>query len=411
MTGTAATKVTAAESVGAAETVGRKKMRETAETVTEEEKAYIHWLYQAVGVGSRGFLRSLATLGTPRELYRLTVSGALSEKVSERYEKKVAKMSEFSRGYDVAGMYGRMRERGIFLVTEDEPQFPERLSRIPDKPYALYFAGRLPQAEKRAVAVIGARECTAYGRYMAEQFGAAFAKAGIQVISGMARGIDGIGQTAALKEGGYSLGVLGCGVDICYPGENRELYETLLAAGGICSEYAPGTEPRAVLFPPRNRIISGLCDAVLVVEAREKSGTLITVDMALEQGREVYALPGRATDPLSGGCNRLIRQGAGLASSPEEVLEELMGGAGRGLFAGSKGKAVQGRLVFLEGVQGELWEILDFNPLPAQELQRRYEEKYGKTVALPILFKELLELCAGGYAGQVGGRYFMRICS
>lgn len=411
MTGTAATKVTAAESVRAAETVGRKKMRETAETVTEEEKAYIHWLYQAVGVGSRGFLRSLATLGTPRELYRLTVSGALSEKVSERYEKKVAKMSEFSRGYDVAGMYGRMRERGIFLVTEDEPQFPERLSRIPDKPYALYFAGRLPQAEKRAVAVIGARECTAYGRYMAEQFGAAFAKAGIQVISGMARGIDGIGQTAALKEGGYSLGVLGCGVDICYPGENRELYETLLAAGGICSEYPPGTEPRAVLFPPRNRIISGLCDAVLVVEAREKSGTLITVDMALEQGREVYALPGRATDPLSGGCNRLIRQGAGLASSPEEVLEELMGGAGRGLFAGSKGKAVQGRLVFLEGVQGELWEILDFNPLPAQELQRRYEEKYGKTVALPILFKELLELCAGGYAGQVGGRYFMRIGS
>lgn len=411
MTGTAETKVTAAESVGAAETVGRKKMRETAETVTEEEKAYIHWLYQAVGVGSRGFLRSLATLGTPRELYRLTVSGALSEKVSERYEKKVAKMSEFSRGYDVAGMYGRMRERGIFLVTEDEPQFPERLSRIPDKPYALYFAGRLPQAEKRAVAVIGARECTAYGRYMAEQFGAAFAKAGIQVISGMARGIDGIGQTAALKEGGYSLGVLGCGVDICYPGENRELYETLLAAGGICSEYPPGTEPRAVLFPPRNRIISGLCDAVLVVEAREKSGTLITVDMALEQGREVYALPGRATDPLSGGCNRLIRQGAGLASSPEEVLEELMGGAGRGLFAGSKGKAVQGRLVFLEGVQGELWEILDFNPLPAQELQRRYEEKYGKTVALPILFKELLELCAGGYAGQVGGRYFMRIGS
>lgn len=411
MTGTAATKVIAAESVGAAETVGRKKMRETAETVTEEEKAYIHWLYQAVGVGSRGFLRSLATLGTPRELYRLTVSGALSEKVSERYEKKVAKMSEFSRGYDVAGMYGRMRERGIFLVTEDEPQFPERLSRIPDKPYALYFAGRLPQAEKRAVAVIGARECTAYGRYMAEQFGAAFAKAGIQVISGMARGIDGIGQTAALKEGGYSLGVLGCGVDICYPGENRELYETLLAAGGICSEYPPGTEPRAVLFPPRNRIISGLCDAVLVVEAREKSGTLITVDMALEQGREVYALPGRATDPLSGGCNRLIRQGAGLASSPEEVLEELMGGVGRGLFAGSKGKAVQGRLVFLEGVQGELWEILDFNPLPAQELQRRYEEKYGKTVALPILFKELLELCAGGYAGQVGGRYFMRIGS
>lgn len=373
----------------------------------EEEKAYIHWLYQSVGMGNRGFLRSLAALGTPRELYRLTVSGALSGKLSERFQKKAAQMSEFTKGYDVAGVYGRMRERGISLVTEGEPQFPERLSGIPDKPYALYYAGKLPQEGKKSVALIGARDCTPYGRYMAEQFGAAFAKAGVQVVSGMARGIDGIGQRAALRGGGYSLGVLGCGVDLCYPRENRELYEALLAAGGVCSEYPPGTEPRAMLFPPRNRIISGLCDAVLVVEARERSGTLITVDMALEQGREVYALPGRATDPLSGGCNRLIRQGAGLVSSPEELLEELTGGKGVPKGNGRK-KAVQETLVFLEGVQGELWEILDFNPLPAQELQRRYEEKYGKTIALPVLFRELLELCAGGHAGQVGGGYFMR---
>lgn len=390
-------------------------------TVTEEEKAYLHWLYQAVGMGSRGFLRSLAVLGTPEELYRMTVSGALSKKVSERYRKKAAHMAEFTGGYDVAEAYGRMRERGISLVTEGEPDFPERLTRIPDKPYALYYAGKLPREGQKAVALIGARDCTAYGRYMAEQFGAAFAKAGVQVISGMARGIDGIGQRAALREGGYSLGVLGCGVDFCYPRENKELYEKLLAGGGICSEYPPGTEPRAVLFPPRNRIISGLCDAVLVVEAREKSGTLITVDMALEQGREVYALPGRATDSLSGGCNRLIRQGAGLVSTPEELLGELREGfMGNG---GGRTKAVQERLVFsgtekaagqtppafLEGVQGELWEILDFNPLPAQELQRRYEEAYKKTIALPVLFKELLELCACGHAGQVGGGYFMRI--
>ena len=377
-------------------------------TVTEEEKAYIHWLYQAVGMGNRGFLRSLAALGTPRELYQMTVSGALSEKLSERYQKKAANMSEFSRGYDVAGAYGRMRERGIFLVTEEEPQFPQRLTRIPDKPYALYCAGQLPQTGKKAVALIGARDCTGYGRYMAEQFGAAFARAGVQVVSGMARGIDGIGQIAVLREEGYSLGVLGCGVDICYPRENRPLYEALLAKGGVCSEYPPGTGPRALLFPPRNRIISGLCDAVLVVEAREKSGTLITVDMALEQGREVYALPGRVTDPLSGGCNRLIRQGAGLVSSPEELLEELFAGSGVPKGSG-RTKAVQGSLVFLEGVQGELWEVLDFNPLPAQELQRRYEEKYGKAVALPSLFRELLELCACGYAGQVGGGYFMRV--
>lgn len=391
-----------------AETVRVTGAETKAMTVAEEEKAYIHWLYQAAGMGSRGFLRSLSSLGTPRDIYHLTVSGALSKKISEKYARKVTQMSEFSRGYDVSGVYGCMRERGISLVTEGEPQYPQRLVRIPDRPYAIYCAGKLPQEGKKAVALIGARDCTAYGRYMAEQFGAAFAKADVQVISGMARGIDGVGQSAALRAGGYSLGVLGCGVDICYPRENRALYEALLAAGGICSEYPPGTEPRGVFFPPRNRIISGLCDAVLVVEAREKSGTLITVDMALEQGREVYALPGRATDPLSGGCNRLIRQGAGLVLTPEELLEELIGENGAPKGSG-RTKAVQGTLFFLEGVQGELWEILDFSPLPAQELQRRYEEKYGKAIALPVLFKELLELCAGGYAGQVGGGYFMRV--
>ena len=389
------------------ETVGRKNMGETAGAMNETEKAYMHWLYQAAGFGSRRFLRSLSSLGAPREIYQMIVSGALAGKVSERYAKKVAQMSEFTRGYDVPGVYGRMRERGIFLVTENEPQFPERLSRIPDKPYVLYCAGKLPQEGKKAVALIGARDCTSYGRYMAEQFGAAFAGADVQVISGMARGIDGIGQSAALREGGYSLGVLGCGVDLCYPQENRALYEMLLAGGGICSEYPPGTEPRAALFPPRNRIISGLCDAVLVVEARERSGTLITVDMALEQGREVYALPGRATDPLSGGCNRLIRQGAGLVSKPEELLGELLEGLPGN--AGRQKKETQGRLVFLEGIAGELLSVLDFNPLPAQELQRRYEEAYKKPVALPVLFKELLELCACGHARQVGGGYFMRV--
>ena len=376
-------------------------------TVTEEEKAYIHWLYQAVGVGSRRFLRTLMSQWPPRELYQMTVSGVLSEKLSEQYRKKATQMSEISRGYDVSGVYERMREKGIFLVTEEEPLFPEQLSQIPDKPYVLYYAGKLPQRGKKSVALVGARDCTSYGRYMAEQFGASFAKAGVQVISGMARGIDGIGQSAALGKGGYSLGVLGCGVDFCYPRENRELYERLLADGGICSEYPPGTEPKAFLFPPRNRIISGLCDAVLVVEAREKSGTLITVDMALEQGRDVYALPGRATDPLSGGCNRLIRQGAGIVTTPEDFLEEFLeGAAGKGV---ERTEPVQGRLLFLEGIRGELWEILDVNPLPAQELLRRYEEKYGKTITLPVLFSELLELCAGGYAGQVSGSYFMRI--
>lgn len=376
----------------------------------EQEKSYIHWLCRSLGTGNKSFLRALNALGRPREIFDLAVSGKLAGRLTGRFREKAVLLSENSRTYDVQGEYESLTGRGIHLTAQGEADYPERLAKIPDRPYALYYAGSLPPKEARAVALIGARDCSEYGRYMAGQFGAALARAGVQVISGMARGIDSIGQERALAEGGYSMGVLGCGVDVCYPRENRKLYETLIADGGVCSEYPPGSEPRAVLFPPRNRIISGLADAVLVIEAREKSGTLITVDMALEQGREVYALPGRATDPLSGGCNRLIRQGAGLVSAPGELLEELLGGeggknAGKGIQEKEDGQTA---LVFLEGLAGELLSVLDFNPLPVQELRRRYQEKYGKDIAFPLFFKELLELCAEGHAGQIGGSYFMR---
>ena len=148
-------------------------------------------------------------------------------------------------------------------------------------------------------------------------------KSGVTVVSGMARGIDGISQWAALEAGGTSIGILGCGVDICYPARNRALFDRLSEQGTIISEYPPGTPPRPMNFPARNRIVSGLADAVVVIEARCRSGTLITVDMALEQGKEVFVVPGRVTDRLSDGCNRLIKQGAAIMLSPEELLEEL----------------------------------------------------------------------------------------
>lgn len=191
-----------------------------------------------------------------------------------------------------------------------------------------FYRGKLPDENEPAVAVIGARECSEYGRYVAEELGQYLGRAGIQVISGMARGIDGISQQAALSAGGTSYGVLGCGVDICYPAQNRRLYEELLEKGGLLSTYAPGTKPLPQHFPPRNRIVSGLSDALIVIEARQKSGTLITVDMALEQGRDVYVVPGRLTDRLSDGCNHLLTQGAGVFLSPESFAEDFCG-AGR----------------------------------------------------------------------------------
>lgn len=142
----------------------------------------------------------------------------------------------------------------------------------------------------------------------------------------MARGIDSISQEAALQAGGRTYAVLGCGVDICYPKSSRRLYEQILEQGGILSTFPPGTEPIKRLFPERNRIVSGLADVILVVEARQKSGTFITVDMALEQGREVYAIPGRLTDRLSDGCNLLLQQGALIAVSPKDLLQHLSPG-------------------------------------------------------------------------------------
>jgi DNA processing protein len=174
------------------------------------------------------------------------------------------------------------------------------------------------------VAVIGARECSEYGRFVASGLGKKMGECGIQVISGMARGIDGISQNAAMEAGGSSFAVLGCGVDICYPEQNRYIYDRLFKTGGIISEYPPGTPAVPKNFPPRNRIVSGLADVVVVVEARQKSGTLITVDMALEQGKDVYVVPGRVTDRLSDGCNKLIKQGAEIFLSPEDFVNEIM---------------------------------------------------------------------------------------
>ncbi len=219
---------------------------------------------------------------------------------------------------------------GIGFVSALEKGFPEKLREIPDPPFGIYYKGSMPSEEEPAAAIIGARLASGYGREQARRFGRSIGARGISVISGMARGIDGIAQKAALDAGGKSYAVLGCGVDICYPEENRELYERLQQQGGVLSEYPPGMLPIARLFPPRNRIISGLSDLVLVIEARKKSGTLITVDMALEQGREVYALPGRVSDALSDGCNRLIRQGAGPATCPEDILEFFFGTGSEG---------------------------------------------------------------------------------
>lgn len=211
----------------------------------------------------------------------------------------------------------------IRCYTIGNKEYPEKLRQLAKPPLRLYVQGRLPNPAQPSVAIVGAREATPYGRFVAQKFARVLAANGVQVISGFARGIDRAGHEGALQVPAATFGIMGCGVDICYPRENIDLYPEMILQGGLISEYEPGTPPRAGHFPMRNRIISAFADKILVVEARIKSGALITADHALEQGKDVYAVPGRIDDDLSAGCNHLIAQGAAIALSPEELLKDF----------------------------------------------------------------------------------------
>ena len=288
-------------------------------------------------------------------------------------------------------------EKGIKYLCALDKEFPERLRSIPDRPKGIYYMGRLPDPDKPSVAIIGARNNSEYGRGAAKEFATELSKHGVQIISGMARGIDGIAQNAAVENGGASFGILGCGIDMVYPEENRELFKKILKKGGLISEYPPGMPPMAALFPPRNRIISALCDILLVIEARERSGTSITVRHALEQGKDIFALPGRITDPLSRGCNILISEGAGMAVSPRAILDALGYGPDEDDKGASKGS------ILLRGKNRLILDKLDLMPLSLNVLS----EKTGLNAG--DLMSGLMKLLLLGYAKEVSPGYYIKV--
>lgn len=214
-------------------------------------------------------------------------------------------------------------EKCIQYIQQTDREYPGRMRHLKGMPRGLYLLGSLPREDRPSVAIVGARRSSAYGNETARMFARELAGEGVQIISGMAWGIDGMAHEGALEAGGDTFAVLGCGVDVCYPAGHGKLYGKLCRQGGVLSELKPGTPPMPGHFPARNRIISALADLVLVVEAKEKSGSLITADCALEQGKDVYAVPGRIGDELSRGCLGLLKQGAGLADSPRTILDAL----------------------------------------------------------------------------------------
>lgn len=214
-------------------------------------------------------------------------------------------------------------KNNIRILRKGDKEFPEILSSMDEPVKELYCIGDVSLLKERAVAVVGARKCSQYGRRAAFNIGKSLAYNNVATVSGMAAGIDSMAHSGALEEGGDTIAVLGCGPDICYPKANEQLYERICEEGLVISEYPPGTPPRPWHFPMRNRIIAALCHAVVVAEAGEKSGALITSLKAAELGSEVFALPGNITSPYSRGTNMLIRDGARIITSIEELLEEL----------------------------------------------------------------------------------------
>ena len=284
----------------------------------------------------------------------------------------------------------------IHYIRRNSDYFPLRFEGLSDVPQGLYCIGSLPDDNVPSVAVVGARSCSSYGRRTAFALGKFLAEHGVQVISGMAMGIDSSAQEGALAAGGKTFAVLGCGVDICYPRTSYAVYDALAVRGGIIAEVEPGTKPLAYNFPRRNRIISALSDIVIVVEAREKSGSLITVDCALEQGRTVYAVPGRLGDRLSDGCNYLIAQGAGILWSFEAVMEELDG------MAALRKPRARHRAVQSTPAAKKLYACLDSDPRGADELSQKTNLPVAQVMSAAV------ELLMEGCIHEVGRNLFVR---
>lgn len=282
---------------------------------------YRLWLAHIPDLSGKSKIRLERQAGSAEQLYRCSVAESWTFPITDR-EKNVLKNRVGST--EPYGLYEAMIRQGMHVLYYDDDLCPPEMREVYDSVYCLFYKGSFPERDCFAVGIVGSRVCTAYGEGNALEMGEQFARAKIPVISGMARGVDAMGHRGVLNAGGRTFAILGCGADICYPRENEGLYRDILkSGGGIISEYPPGTRPAPWRFPLRNRIISSLSRAIVVVEAREKSGALITADMALDMGRSVYALPGPIDSDLSGGCNRLIRQGADPVVTIAELVRDI----------------------------------------------------------------------------------------
>jgi len=287
------------------------------------EEAF-YWLALSLisGVGSTLIQRLLDRFNTPEAVFRATKKELLNvEGLGDKVASEIQKGPMEKR---VERELYLLEEVGGRLVTLKHDTYPNRLKNIYDPPALLYVRGELKKEDELAVSIVGSRKTSPYGRWITEKIGQDLARHGVTIVSGMARGIDSLAHWGAISGGGRTIAVLGCGVDVIYPSENRSLFTKIIDHGAVVSEFPMGSPPEGGHFPRRNRIISGLSIGVVVVQASERSGSLITAGYALEQGREVFAVPGNVGAEGSRGTNQLIKEGAKMVESSEDILEEIL---------------------------------------------------------------------------------------
>lgn len=292
--------------------------------MNEQEFLYRLWLHSIPGIGTKTIKRLREVFSSEEKIFHASKK-ALAKVVSEG---KAGAIFSNRNLDDTRRLLDKLTQKKIRVLFPDSEEYPKKLLTIYDSPQILYAKGILKKdldLYNRSIGIVGARKPDVYGREMAFYFGRELAKRNISVISGLALGVDGMAHRGALAAGGHTVAVLGCGIDVIYPRENMELYMEIEERGTIISEYGLDVPPNAGQFPGRNRLISGLSDGVLVVEARKKSGSLITADFALEQGRQVYAVPGRVDDVNCEGTNQLIKMGAMCVTCPEDILMDFSG--------------------------------------------------------------------------------------
>lgn len=359
------------------------------------EKEYLYFISHVTGVGAVSIFKLREYFGSFRAAWtagekEIRNSGALTPKRVEAFLQCRKAESTMEKEYE------DLEKNHIRYIAYFEDEYPKRLRPYHDRPAGLFAKGKLPDDDVPAAAIVGARNCTEYGRQMAEKLAYELGENGIQIISGLALGVDGAAHKGCLDAGGDTYAVLGCGVNVCYPKENYRLFARMETQGGILSEFVPGTAPAAMNFPMRNRIISGLADIVIITEAREKSGSLITADLALDQGKDIFAVPGRVSDPLSAGCNRLLQMGASVCLSSNDIFEYFGVKYEKKLILG---KFSEKRLAKKENM---VYSFLDSRPKHLEEIVKNCQ------ISVAEALETLLTLELDGLVISAGNQYYCR---